>query len=49
MTDSAMIEKHAQVFDGHNINTCPDSLNLNSPLSCLKKRSLILEVLQYNL
>ena len=45
MTDSAMIKKYAQVVDGHNRNIYPDSLNQNSLLLCLEKRSLILRSL----
>ena len=44
MTDSAMTEKYAQVFDGHNSNTCPDSMNLNS-LLCLENSLLTVESL----
>ena len=44
MTDSAMTEKYTQVFDGHNSNTCPDSMNLNS-LLCLENSLLTVESL----
>ena len=44
MTDSAMTEKYAQVFDGHNSNACPDSMNLNS-LLCLENSLLTVESL----